>query len=127
MAQHRREASASVAWSVECLLVQEGTDLEAAKQQLRERHGIHVWVSPLSSTRIDMEARGLQVQRNHMMGVRTHYDDVAQILCEVPSSLSFMTLILLLRFWLQASIRSSVHWYNNEEEVDKLIAAAHML
>jgi hypothetical protein len=43
---------------------QEGADLEAAKQQLRERHGIHVWVSPLSSTRIDMESRGLQVQRN---------------------------------------------------------------
>jgi hypothetical protein len=41
---------------------QEGADLDAAKQQLRERHGIHVWVSPLSSTRIDMEARGLQVQ-----------------------------------------------------------------
>lgn len=52
-----------MAWSV-YQHVQEGTDLEAAKQQLRERHGIHVWVSPLSSTRIDMEARRLQVERN---------------------------------------------------------------
>ena len=50
--------------------VQEGADLEAAKQQLRERHGIHVWVSPLSSTRIDMEARGLQVQRNNTTHLR---------------------------------------------------------
>ena len=50
-------------WSM-CSHAQEGADVDAVKQQLREQHGIHVWVSPLSSTRIDMEARGLQVQRN---------------------------------------------------------------
>jgi cysteine desulfurase / selenocysteine lyase len=59
---------------------------EAVKKQLRERHSVHVWVSPLSSTRIDMERRGLR-----------------------------------------ACVRSSVHCYNTEEEVDRLIGAAHML
>ena len=37
------------------------------------------------------------------------------------------TMTVLSRFWLQASIRSSVHWYNTEGEVDKLVAAAHTL
>lgn len=56
------------------------------KKALRDDHKIHVWVSPLSSTRIDMERRGLA-----------------------------------------ACLRSSVHYYNSEEEVDRLIAAAHTL
>ncbi len=35
---------------------------EDVKAQLRAA-GVHVWVSPLTSTRTDMTARGLQVRR----------------------------------------------------------------
>lgn len=68
------------------VLPQDGTEPEVMKKTLREQHGIHVWVSPLSSTRIDMERRGLQ-----------------------------------------SCIRSSVHYYNTEAEIDRLIAAAQTL
>ncbi len=37
----------------------EGRELEEVRRRLAARR-IHVWVSPLSSTRLDMEARGLQ-------------------------------------------------------------------
>lgn len=67
-------------------MVQEGKQPEAMKKALRDQHGIHVWVSPLSSTRIDMEARGLA-----------------------------------------SCVRSSVHYYNTEGEVDSLVTAARTL
>ena len=66
--------------------MQEGTSPADIRSQLRQRHGIHVWVSPLTSTRVGMVQRGL--------------DSV---------------------------VRSSVHYYNTAEEIERLIEAARQL
>ncbi len=41
--------------------VQEGREPADIRTELREECGIHVWISPLSSTRIDMEDKGLDM------------------------------------------------------------------
>lgn len=48
-------------WPWDCSRLQEGVHPEDVKAQLREG-GVHVWVSPLTSTRTDMTARGLQAR-----------------------------------------------------------------
>ena len=66
--------------------LQERVSAAEVRRRFQQDFGVHVWVSPLTSTRIDMSARGLTTV-----------------------------------------VRSSLHYYNTEGEIERLLEAARQL